>query len=187
MKKMTFVVMAAIAIGFVSCSGNKAQQAPADVTEVVEEETTTAEDVEKAVSEVTAQLNEQIEAKDAGKLQEVIETVQTKVAEILKENPEAAKEYVAKVQEFLKENAEQIKAAVGNNAAIQSAISALTAAPADAIVSGLSSAVGAGEDAVDAAKEKASEKVEAAKEKAAEEINKAANDAAEKAKKALGI
>jgi hypothetical protein len=199
MKKMMMIVMAAMAIGFASC-GNKAQQAPAD--EVVADSTAAAFDVETAINEATAQLSEQIEAKDANKLQQVIEAIQAKVAEILKQNPDAAKEYVTKVQDFLKENAEQIKSFVGENAAAQAAVNALTATPAETIVNGLMQAVdgvkAAGEDAADAAKEAAEgavnnakqagqDAVDAAKQKANEEIDNAANKAADEAKKALGI
>ena len=198
MKKLMMIVMAAMAIGFASC-GNKAQQAPAD--EVVTD-STAAFDVETAINEATAQLSEQIEAKDANKLQQVIEAIQAKVAEILKQNPDAAKEYVTKVQDFLKENAEQIKSFVGENAAAQAAVNALTATPAETIVNGLMQAVdgvkAAGEDAADAAKEAAEgavnnakqagqDAVDAAKQKANEEIDNAANKAADEAKKALGI
>lgn len=192
------IVMAAMAIGFASC-GNKAQQAPAD--EVVAD-STAAFDVETAINEATAQLSEQIEAKDANKLQQVIEAIQAKVAEILKQNPDAAKEYVTKVQDFLKENAEQIKSFVGENAAAQAAVNALTATPAETIVNGLMQAVdgvkAAGEDAADAAqevvegavdnaKQAGQDAVDAAKQKANEEIDNAANKAADEAKKALGI
>ena len=192
------IVMAAMAIGFASC-GNKAQQAPAD--EVVAD-STAAFDVETAINEATAQLSEQIEAKDANKLQQVIEAIQAKVAEILKQNPDAAKEYVTKVQDFLKENAEQIKSFVGENAAAQAAVNALTATPAETIVNGLMQAVdgvkAAGEDAADAAqevvegavdnaKQAGQDAVDAAKQKANEEIDNAANKAANEAKKALGI
>ena len=198
MKKLMMIVMAAMAIGFASC-GNKAQQAPAD--EVVAD-STAAFDVETAINEATAQLSEQIEAKDANKLQQVIEAIQAKVAEILKQNPDAAKEYVTKVQDFLKENAEQIKSFVGENAAAQAAVNALTATPAETIVNGLMQAVdgvkAAGEDAADAAqevvegavdnaKQAGQDAVDAAKQKANEEIDNAANKAADEAKKALGI
>ena len=198
MKKLMMIVMAAMAIGFASC-GNKAQQAPAD--EVVAD-STAAFDVETAINEATAQLSEQIEAKDANKLQQVIEAIQAKVAEILKQNPDAAKEYVTKVQDFLKENAEQIKSFVGENAAAQAAVNALTATPAETIVNGLMQAVdgvkAAGEDAADAAqevvegavdnaKQAGQDAVDAAKQKANEEIDNAANKAANEAKKALGI
>ena len=198
MKKLMMIVMAAMAIGFASC-GNKAQQAPAD--EVVAD-STAAFDVETAINEATAQLSEQIEAKDANKLQQVIEAIQAKVAEILKQNPDAAKEYVTKVQDFLKENAEQIKSFVGENAAAQAAVNALTATPAETIVNGLMQAVdgvkAAGEDAanaaqevvegaVDNAKQAGQDAVDAAKQKANEEIDNAANKAANEAKKALGI
>lgn len=198
MKKLMMIVMAAMAIGFASC-GNKAQQAPAD--EVVAD-STAAFDVETAINEATAQLSEQIEAKDANKLQQVIEAIQAKEAEILKQNPDAAKEYVTKVQDFLKENAEQIKSFVGENAAAQAAVNALTATPAETIVNGLMQAVdgvkAAGEDAADAAqevvegavdnaKQAGQDAVDAAKQKANEEIDNAANKAADEAKKALGI
>ena len=212
MKKMMMMVMAAMAIGFTAC-GNKAQQAPADEVAVTADSTAAAIDVEGIVGEVTAQLAEEIQAKDAGKLQQTIEAVQAKVLEMVKTNPEAAKAYVEKVQNYLKENAEQVKAIVGDNAVVKAAVSALTDAPADAIVSSLAStidgaqAVGdaavdaakqagqdavdaakqAGQDAVDAAKQKANEQVEAAKEKANAEIDKAANETADKAKKALGL
>ena len=97
MKKVLFVVLAMVAIGFTSC-GNKAQ-APADNTEAVAQE-----DVETAISDMTAALSEQIEAKDASKFQEVLNSVQEKIKEFLANDPEAAKLYVTKVQEFLKEN-----------------------------------------------------------------------------------
>lgn len=198
MKKIVFMMMAACAIGFTSC-GNKTQQAPADE---VAADSVAAFDLETAIGEATAQLTEQIEAKDANKLQQTIEAIQAKVAEILKQNPDAAKEYVTKVQEFLKENAEQIKAFVGDNAAAQAAVNALTATPAETIVSGLMQAVDgvqaageaaadaaqdAAQDAVDAAKQAGQDAVDAAKQKANDEIDKAANDAADKAKKALGL
>lgn len=198
MKKIVFMVMAACAIGFASC-GNKAQQAPADE---VAADSVAAFDVETAVSEATAQLTEQIEAKDANKLQEVIETVKTKVAEILKQNPEAAKEYLTKVQDFLKENADQIKSFVGDNTAAQAAVNALTAAPAESIVNGLLEAVGgvqaageaasqaaqeAVEGAVDNAKQAVEDKADEVKDAAKDKANEAVDAAADKTKKALGL
>ena len=143
MKKIMFAVMAMCAIGFTAC-GNKAQ-APADNAEAVEEVTYNAED--EAAASISA-LTEQIEAQDANKLQEVLAAVQEKIKDIIGSNPEVAKEYVTKIQDFLKENAEKIKAFAGDNETVNNAISALTAAPAEAIVSGLSSAIGAAGDAV---------------------------------------
>ena len=181
MKKVLFAVVAMIAIGFAACT-NKAQ-APAAEAEGV--------DVEAAVSEITSALSEQIEAQDAGKFQEVLAAVQEKIKEFVGDNPEVAKEYVTKIQDFLKENAEKIKAFAGENETINAAISALTDAPADAIVSGLSSAVGAAgediegaaEDVADAAADKANEAADAAKDAAGEAVDAAAD----KAKDALGL
>ena len=116
MKKVLFAVMAMIAIGFTSC-GNKTQsQTEGTDTEV----TINAE--EEAAATIDA-LTEQIEAKDASKLQEVIESVKEKVVSFITSDPEAAKEYVQKVQDFLKDNAEKIKAFVGDNEAVNAAIS----------------------------------------------------------------
>ena len=63
MKKILFAVMAMVAIGFTSC-GNKAQQGEAtDGTEV-------AINVEDEANATISALTEQIEAKDATKLQD---------------------------------------------------------------------------------------------------------------------
>ena len=160
MKKVLFAVVAMIAIGFTSCT-NKAQ-APAEAEGV---------NIEEVVSDATSQLQAAIDGADAGKLQTVIDAIKAKAAEL---DPEIAKEYITKVQDFLKENADKIKAFAGENETLNAAITALTAAPADAIVSGLKSAVGAAgdavegavEDAQDAAAEKAEEIKDAAKEEA---------------------
>jgi len=185
MKKVLFAVMAMIAIGFTSC-GNKTQSQ----TEVADTEVTINAE-EEAAATINA-LTEQIEAKDASKLQEVIESVKEKVVSFITSDPEAAKEYVQKVQAFLKDNAEKIKEFVGDNEAVNAAISSLTEAPADKIVSGLASlgeginnaaeaaqdkASEAVEDAKDAAKDKANEMKDAAKEKTSEAIDAAADKA----------
>ena len=143
MKKVLFAVVACLAIGFASC-GNKTQ-APAEAADSV----AVAEEpnVDEAVSAITAALSEQIEAKDATKFQEVLATVQEKVKEFLTTNPELAKEYVTKVQEFLKTNADQIKAFAGDNAAVASAVTAITTTPAETFVNGLASAVGGVQEA----------------------------------------
>ena len=177
MKKVLFAVVAMIAIGFTSCT-NKAQ-APAEAEGV---------NIEEVVGDATSQLQAAIDGADAGKLQTVIDAIKAKAAEL---DPEIAKEYITKVQDFLKENADKIKAFAGENETLNAAITALTAAPADAIVSGLKSAVGAAgdavegavEDAQDAAAEKAEEIKDAAKEEAGEAVDAAAN----KAKDALGL
>ena len=178
MKKVLFVVMAAMAIVFASCT-NKQAQAPAEAEGV---------NIEEVVSDATSQLQAAIDGADASKLQTVIDAIKAKAAEL---DPEIAKEYITKVQEFLKENADKIKAFVGDNETLNTAITALTAAPADAIVSGLKSAVsaageaieGAAEDAADAAAEKAEEVKDAAKEAAGDAVDAAAD----KAKDALGL
>ena len=195
MKKILLAVMAVAAISFTSC-GNKTQA-------VAEETVDSAAIVDSLANEAAdatiAALSEQIEAKDANKLQEVIETIKVKVAELLKTNPEIAQEYVAKVQNFLKENADKVKAVIGDNAAAAAAIAAITDVEPQSVVNGLLETVGqAATDAKDAAVDAANAQVDAAKaaveEKAneaegaaKEKANEAIDNAADGAKKALGL
>ena len=187
MKKIMFAVMAMCAIGFTAC-GNKTQ-APADNAEAVEE--TMVYNAEEEAAASINQLTEQIEAQDASKFQEVLTAIQEKIKDIIGSDPAVAKEYVTKIQNFLKENADKIKAFAGDNEAIQSALTALTAAPAESVVDGLmqalsgakDAAVDAANDAADAVQDAASDAADAAKEKAGEAVDAAADGA----KKALGI
>lgn len=200
MKKLVLMVVAAVAIGFVSCGNKSANQAPADQTEVA-----TAADVD--LENATADLAAQLESGDANKLQAALDAVQAKLAELVQSNPELAQEYLTKVQDFLKENAEKVKQVVGDNVVVQTAVSALTETSAESIISGLQSKIGAvgeagqeavdaakqaGQDAVDAAKQAAQakvdeakqaaqEKVDEAKQKASDAVNKAADEAKSKA------
>ena len=195
MKKILLAVMAVAAISFTSC-GNKTQavtEEPVDSVAIVDSLASEAANV------TISALTEQLEAQDANKLQEVLETVKVKVAELIKSNPEVAKEYVAKVQNFLKENADKVKAIVGDNAAVAAAVSAVTEIEPQSIVNGLLEKVGdAAEDAKDAAEEAVNEKIEEGKaaveqkanevkEDAKQKANEAIDNAANDAKKALGI
>ena len=170
MKKILFAVMAVFAIGFTSC-GNKTQ-APADEVDSAAIIDSLAE--EAANLSISA-LSEQIEAGDASKLQAVLETVKVKVTELIKTNPEIAKEYVAKVQNFLKENADKVKALVGDNAAVAAAVSAITDIEPENVVNGFLQSVG---DAAEAAKDSVVGAVENAKDAAVD---------ADKTKEALGL
>ena len=194
MKKILFAVMAVVAIGFTSC-GNKTQ-APAD-------EVDSAAIVDSLAAEAAnisiSALSEQIEAGDASKLQAVLETIKTKVAELIKTNPEIAKEYVAKVQNFLKENADKVKALVGDNAAVAAAVSAITDIEPENVVNGFLQSVGdaateakdaavdAVNEQVDAAKDAAEQKAEEVKDAAKKQASDAIDGAADKTKKALGL
>ena len=158
MKKIVLAVMAVAAIGFTSC-GNKTQQAEA-VDSVAIVDSLAGAEAQGVIDALSAQL----EAGDASKLQEALEAAKAKIADLIKENPEVAKEYVAKVQNFLKENADKVKSVVGDNAAVAAAVSALTEVEPQSVVNGLLEQVGDAKDAaVDAA--------EATKDAAAEAVN----------------
>ncbi len=155
-------------------------------------------------------LGDQLQAGDASKLQGVLATAKDKIVELIKQNPEVAKEYVAKVQTFLKENAEKIKEIAGDNAAVTAAVSALTDLDPSSVISGFMENVEAtATEAKDAAVEKAAdtkdaieqaaneqieagkaalkEKAEETKAAAKEKANEAVDNAAKDIKKGLGI
>ena len=193
MKKILLAVMAVAAIGFTSC-GNKTQQAEAVDSVAIVDSLAAG-----AAQETIDALSADIEAQDAGKLQATLESIKAKIAEIVKNNPEVAKEYVAKVQSFLKENADKLKAVIGDNAVAAAALSAVTEIEPESVVSGLLEQVGdaateakdaaveAVNEKVDEAKQAAEEKAQEAKDAAKEKANEAIDDAAAAAKKKLGL
>ena len=174
MKKILLAVMAVAAIGFTAC-GNKTQQAEAvDSVAIVDSLASAAAQTD--IDAISALLN----GGDATKLQEALAAVKEKIATLIKENPEVAKEYVAKVQTFLKDNADKVKAVVGDNAAVQTAVSAITETePAD-IVNGFLTSVGdAATEVKDAAVDAANQQVDAAKQAVEDKANEV-KDAADK-------
>ena len=193
MKKILLAVMAVAAIGFTAC-GNKAQQGEATDSTAVEVNIAD-EEADAAIAALTSNL----ETKDASKFQQALDAVKAKIAELIKTNPEAAKQYVARVQSFLKENADKVKAVVGENAAVAAAVSAITDVEPDKVVSGLLEQVGdAATEAKDAAVDAANQKVDEAKQAATDKANEvkdaakekaagAIDDAANAAKKGLGL
>ena len=184
MKKILLAVMAVAAIGFTSC-GNKTQQADAE-TAAVDSVAIVDSIAQGAAQETIDALTADLEANDASKLQATLEGIKAKIAEIVKNNPEVAKEYVVKVQTFLKENADKVKALVGDNAAVAVALSAVTDIEPANVVNGLLEQVGdAATEAKDAAVDAANQKVEEAKQAAADKANEAKEAAKEKANEAI--
>jgi len=204
MKKIILAVMAVAAIGFTSC-GNKTQQGEAVDSVAIVDSMATA-----IANDDIAGIKALLESGDAAKLQECMAALKEKIANLIKENPEVAKEYVAKVQNFLKENADKVKSVVGDNAAVAAAVSAITDVEPENIVNGLLQSAGdkateakdaavdaanqkveeakeavkeAAQAQVDAAKQKAEDAKAAAKQKASDAVDNAANNA----KKALGL
>ena len=192
MKKIVLAVMAVAAIVFTASCGNKTQQAEAvDSVAIVDSLASAA--AQGDIDAISGLLN----GGDATKLQEALAAVKEKIATLIKENPEVAKEYVAKVQTFLKDNADKVKAVVGDNAAAATALSAITeTAPAD-IVNGFLTSVGeaatdakdaavdAAVDAKDAAVDAANKKVDEAKQAVEDKANEAKDAAKQKANDAI--
>jgi len=194
MKKIVLAVMAVAAIGFTASCGNKTQQADA-VDSVAIVDSLAGEAANATISALT----EQLEAKDANKLQETLTAIKEKIASLIKENPEVAKEYVAKVQNYLKENADKIKEVAGENGAIAAAVSAVTAIEPANIVNGFlnavdstatsakDAAVDAAVNAKDAAVNAATDAANNAKDAAKQKANEAVDNAADQVKKGLGL
>ena len=192
MKKIVLAVMAVAAIVFTASCGNKTQQAEAvDSVAIVDSLASAA--AQGDIDAISGLLN----GGDATKLQEALAAVKEKIATLIKENPEVAKEYVAKVQTFLKDNADKVKAVVGDNAAAATALSAITeTAPAD-IVNGFLTSVGEAAtdakdaavdvavDAKDAAVDAANKKVDEAKQAVEDKANEAKDAAKQKANDAI--
>ena len=184
MKKILLAVMAVAAIGFTSC-GNKTQQA-GEAAAAVDSVAIIDSIAQGAAQETIDALSADLEANDVSKLQATLESIKVKIAEIVKNNPEVAKEYVVKVQTFLKENADKVKALVGDNAAVAAALSAVTDIEPASVVNGLLEQVGdAATEAKDAAVDAANQKVEEAKQAAADKANEAKEAAKEKANEAI--
>ena len=192
MKKIVFAVMAMVAIGFTAC-GNKTQQAEVAVDSAAIVDSLASAAAQTDIDAISALLN----GGDATKLQEALTAVKEKIATLIKENPEVAKEYVAKVQDFLKENSDKVKAIVGDNVAAATALSAVTeTAPAD-IVNGFLNTVGeaatdakdaavdAATNAKDAAVDAANQKVDEAKKAVEDKANEAKDAAKQKANDAI--
>ena len=198
MKKILLAVMAVAAIGFTASCGNKTQQAEA-VDSVAIIDSLAGAEAQNTIDGLSALL----EAGDATKVQECLVAIKEKIAALVKENPEVAKEYVAKVQTFLKDNADKVKAVVGENAAAAAALTAVTEVEPATVVSNLigdakdaavekanevkDAAVEKAEAAKDAAVQAAQDKANEAKEAAKDKANEAVDAAADKAKKALGL
>ena len=176
MKKFVLAVMAVAAIGFTASCGNKTQQAEVEVDSVAIVDSLASAAAQTDIDAIKALLN----GGDATKLGEALAAVKEKIAKLIKENPEVAKEYVAKVQDFLSENTDKIQAVVGQNETVQVAVNALTEAePAD-IINGFLSSVGeTATEAKDAAVDAANQQVDAAKQAVEDQAN-AAKDAADK-------
>ena len=186
MKKFFLLAMAAVAMTFTACKNEPA--APAQPEEPQAEEVVLIE---------TDSIAKVIEAADSTQLSSLLTTVQEQIESLKNTDPAKAKEYLATIQNFLKENADKVKAFVGDNAAVNAAVSALTAVSAEEVVNNFMSSVGdaannavegakdAVEGAVDNAKDAANKAVEDAKAATVDKANEAVNDAKEKAGKAV--
>jgi len=197
MKKILFVFAAAVAIMFASC-GNKTNEAEA----VIDTAALQIEDANTAADEMITNLTQLLNNKDVNAFQAALDAVKAKIEELTGINADAAKAYMTKIQDFLKDKSDLVKSVVGTNAAVTSAVNALTENPVESFVNGIkekfnnvkdattdavkekaADVVEGANDAVDAVKEAPAKAAEAAKEKAGEAVDNAAANV----KKGLGL
>ena len=174
MKKIIFTLMAVAAMTLTSCIGKT--EAPGQAAQQAEAPMA-SEDVEAALqADLTSGNAETFKARIAA----IIEKVQ----ELVKENPDTAKEYLGKAQQFIKANADKVKALVGDNAELAGLVSVISDADPASFIDGLTGSIGQqADDAKEAAKDAADQAKEAAKD-AADQAKEAAKDAADQAKEA---
>jgi len=163
MKKIFLMAIAVATFTLTSCgSKNNNEQVEQAEVEAVAEKT-----ADEAVADMAAQL----ESGDANMFQTALTSLYEKAAQLLKDNPEKAKEYLNKAQEFLKTNAEKVTALVGENEVVKSVVNTLTEQNVEDIANGLLQQIGVVQDA--------QEKVEEAKE-VVESAQNAVEDAKQK-------
>lgn len=192
MKKLFFLALAAASLTLTGCGNSpKTTEEAATDTTATTDSTATAEAVAPAdavtgeAAEAIAQLTEQLDKKDAGKMQTTLKAIEAKIAELAKTDPAAAKTYVEQLQNWLKENAEQVKAATGGNATVSTAVETLTNTSTEKIVQGLASAQGALSTITDGAKTatETATKVTSAAKDAKEAVDKAKSVTSEQVQK----
>ncbi|MBQ9362195.1 MAG: hypothetical protein IJT97_02110 [Bacteroidaceae bacterium] len=200
MKKILLALMAVVAIGFTSCNSTGKQTADDETAEVQK----LADETTSVLSEIFSA--EQLDASQINEFKKQMASINERIDELVQQNPELAKEYVAKIQDFLKENTEKIREKVNPGSPLMIALEHITSISPEQIIeaskqqqqqiqdaaaeqaeNAANEAVDAANEAVDAAKEAAKKKAEeakdAAKAKAAEEIDNAASNI----KKNLGL
>lgn len=221
MKKVFLMVMAVAALTFTSCGNKTNPNANADSAAV---DTTLADSLKSVLDGgdasaipatfdgLKSQLAEKLGAKDGEGFTTLLANAKAKIAELVKSNPEQAKQYVSQLQQYITSHANEIQAITKGNATIAAAVSEVKSLDPENVVKSLSSAAAndaanIGADAANNAKnkveEKVSEKVNAAAEKveatknavqekasnaankAAETVSNAANKASEKTNEAV--
>ena len=128
----------------------------------------------------------QLQGGDVNKLADALATVKDRIAELIKQNPEIAKEYWGKVQTYLKENTDKIKELAGDNTAVASALETLTSIEPESLVSNFVSSVDStATEAKDAAVNAVNEKIEEGKQAVEDKANEVKDAAKQKANDAI--
>lgn len=184
-------LVAAVALVVAGCSGNKAEKASATGTDSVATEL--APEVQQATDSLTALLTKSLDEKNAKAVTDVLATLETKYAELVKEGKlEEAKSYALKIQEFVNEHAENIKSLAAGNTTISSLVDGIKNLPTNAETTAEEAAAAVSSDAQTiataakaAAAAKVSDAADAVKDAAKEKVDNAVSDAKSKASEAV--
>lgn len=200
MKKLFFMALACVAMGFASC-GNK-------TVENAELADTAAVDSVLDADAMVSALGDKLNANDPSAMQALALQAQQTIADLIaKGDTAAAKAYASKIKEFVDTNADKVKEIASGNETINNlvntvkstSISDLASQAANAVKADATQAASEVKEAtdekvqeakdaaknkvneqVDAAKQKTNEQIDAAKQKANDEVNKATNKALNK-------
>lgn len=222
MRKILLMTMAFAALTLTNCGNKTDANASADSTATDSTLTTDSTSADAfgvssiklgdasaapaTIAAITKEIQAKINSKDAQGLITLLSNVKAKIAQLAKENPEEAKNYLSQLQQYINQHSTEIKSIASGNSTITQAVDEVknlnpesvvktiaSAAASDAssvATSAASTAKNAAEDAVNSKVNEATSKVEEAKQAAAnkanEEVNKAnkkATDAANKANK----
>ncbi len=179
MKKLFFMALACVAMGFASC-GNK-------TTENAELADTTAVDSVMDADAIVSALSEKLQANDPAALAALSQQAQQTIADLIAKGDTAlAKEYASKIKEFVNTNADKIKEVASGNETINGLVKTVQATSVTDLANQAAAAIKAdatqaANDVKDAADQKVEETKEAAKAKVNEKVNESVDAAKNKA------
>jgi len=173
MKKIFVLIMAAAAISFTACDGNKTEGAAA--------EDSLATDTVATVADPVAALTEAVQTGDPAT---IVEALKTATNDIVNLSDEQKAEYTSKLKAFVEEHKDKLEEIAAGNATLAGLVSTIKELPTsatDAATDAVDAAKADASEAVENVKDAASEKAEEVKAAAEKKVNDAVNDATQKA------
>jgi ABC-type transporter Mla subunit MlaD len=132
MKKIFFTLMAVAAMTLTSCVGKT--ETPGQASEQAE--------APAASDDIAAALEKDLNSGNPETFKARLAAIIEKVQELVKQNPDIAKEYLSKAQQFIKANADKVKALVGDNSELAGLVSVISEADPASFINSLTGTLG---------------------------------------------